>query len=72
MDKNLHMGPREDEKFEQRDLERTKCSKNGTYKVSDPPSPSLRGDLLGSNTELLFCEQASLNVSWRVNISRHA
>ena len=30
MDKNLKMGPRADEKFEKRDLERTKSSKNET------------------------------------------
>ena len=30
MDKNLKMGPRADEKFEKRDLEWTKSSKNGT------------------------------------------
>ena len=30
MDKNLKMGPRGDEKCEKRDLEQTKCSKNGT------------------------------------------
>ena len=33
MDKNLKMGPRVDEKFERRDLEWTKCSKNRTKKV---------------------------------------
>ena len=30
MDKNLKMGPREDEKFEKRGLKGTKSSKNGT------------------------------------------
>ena len=37
MDKNLQMGPKVDEKFEKRDLERTKSSRNGIQK--DPPSP---------------------------------
>ena len=30
MDKNLKMGPRANEKFEKRDIEGTKSSKNGT------------------------------------------
>ena len=30
MDKNLKIGPRAEEKFEKRGLERTKSSKNGT------------------------------------------
>ena len=44
MDKNLKMGPYGYKKIEERDLERTKSSKNGTYKVSDLLSPSARGD----------------------------
>ena len=39
MDKNLKMGARADEKFENRGLERTKSSKNRTKKVSDPRHP---------------------------------
>ena len=39
MDKNLKIGPRADEEFEKRDLERTKSLKDGTYKVFPPPPP---------------------------------
>ena len=37
MNKNLEMGPGVGERFEKRDLERTKSSKIGTWNVSDPP-----------------------------------
>ena len=47
MDKNLKMGPKADRKFEKRNIERTKSSKNGTWKVLDAPSPSLPVDPLG-------------------------
>ena len=43
MDKNLEMEPRADEKFEKRDLERTKSWKMG-FKKCRTPSSSLRGD----------------------------
>ena len=33
MDENLKMGPGTEEKFEKRDLERTKSSRKGTYNV---------------------------------------
>ena len=36
MDINVKMGPRADENFEKRDLQRTKSSKNGTYLSGDP------------------------------------
>ena len=45
-DENVNLGPRADKKFGKQDLEWTKSSKNGTLKVSEPPSSSLRGDPL--------------------------
>ena len=51
------MGPGAYEKSEERDLKRTKSSKNGTKKVSTPlsppppPSPSLRGDPQGDRNQ---------------------
>ena len=51
MDKNLEMGPRADKKFEKRNLEGAKYLKNRTLKVSDPLSPSLRGDPPAASAE---------------------
>ena len=58
------MGPRGDEKFEKRDLERTKSSKNGPLKVSDP---SLRGDFPGvvhHNEPSYTCKTVESNCNW--------
>ena len=43
MDKNFKIGPRADEKFEKRCLERTKSSKMGSKKCRTPV-PSLKAD----------------------------
>ena len=46
MDKNWKIGPRAEEKFEKRGLERTRSSKNGTYNCRKcrTPAPSQKAD----------------------------
>ena len=41
MDRNLNAEPREDEKIEKRDLERTKSAKNGTYEMLESSLTSI-------------------------------
>ena len=60
MDKNFKMG----QKFEKRDLERTKSSKKGSKKCWTPLSPLLRGDPRG-----LVC--FSTNFLYELFIYRH-
>ena len=42
MDRNLKMGPYVEKEIGKRNLELTKTSKKGAYKVSDPSSPFIR------------------------------
>ena len=59
MDKNFKMAPRADEKFEKRDLKRTKSSQKMGPKSVGPRSPSLKSDPLPSGTGFRCNQQNS-------------